>query len=340
MYSVYSKAEVSFSLGKEIGQEGRNSQAFIAHDENLDAEIVIKVIPKSYFEDPSAFFNESRLLYKAAHPHVVQIQYACACEENIYLALPYYSKGSLKAHAENHTLSVREIIRYGIQICSGIHNIHSKGLIHFDIKPDNILLSDRNEALISDFGLAKAMNKDLLATQTMMYFKHMAPEWYTAKNFNNQYDVYQIGLTLYRLLYGKDNFESQLAKYQSEDEFKADLISGTFPARATIEHSPSKLDKIINKCLSVDLNARYKSALDIANDLSSIDGNLLDWRYTTERGAKRWHKVTGTHEYMLDVAADGSSVGRKKTTSGNWTRIKDACGKLTAAKIKRFLGGT
>lgn len=338
MYSLYNKAEVSFRYIKEIGQEGKNSQAFLAHDENLDAELVIKVIPKAHSANADDFFNESRSLYRASHPHVVQIQYACACEDNIYLALPFYKNGSLKSYAEKNNLSIREIVRYSIQIAAGLHNVHSKGLIHFDIKPDNILLSDRNEALVSDFGLAKLINEDDLATPMGMYVKHMAPEWFTDKEFTSQYDIYQLGLTLYRLVVGDEQFHDQLSAFTSLDELEVAVCDGTFPARITLEHIPSRLGKIISKCLQVDLKARYKSVLEVSNDLSKIDDNLIDWRYEVVDGKRRWTKVTSTHEYLLEVGEDGTAVGQKRKGEGRWSKITDACGKLTSAKIKKFLG--
>lgn len=338
MYSLYNKAEVSFRFIKEIGQEGRNSQAFLAHDENLDAELVIKVIPKANSANADEFFNESRSLYRATHPHVVQIQYACACDDNIYLALPYYKNGSLKSYAEKNNLSIREIIRYGIQISTGLHNVHSKGLIHFDIKPDNILLSDRNEALVSDFGLARLINEEDQATPLGMYIKHMAPEWFTKKGFTSQYDIYQLGLTLYRLVVGDTNFHDQLNAFSSMAELEAAVCDGAFPARITLEHIPARLGKIITKCLQVDLDARYQSVLEVSNDLSKIDDNLIDWRYEVVDGVRRWSKVTNTHEFLLEVDEAGTAVGQKRKGEGRWSKITDACGKLTPAKIKKFLG--
>lgn len=337
MYGIYSRAQVEFEYTKEIGQDGKNSKAYIAHDKYLDAELVIKEMARDKFEDSDAFFAESRSLYKAAHAHVVQIQYACACEKNIYLALPYYKNGSLKDFAKNKSLTVREVVRFSIQICSGLHNIHSKGLIHFDIKPDNILLSDRLEALVSDFGLAKAMGLDYTATPAQMYTKHMAPEYFTDSEFTSQYDIYQLGLTIYRLIIGEAEFNSQIAAFGSFDEFKNAILAEAFPRRLSLEHIPSRLKSIVEKCLKVDRAQRYQSALDVANELAQIDDNTLDWVYESLNGVRRWHKVTPTHEYLLEVDGAGTSVAQKKTTTGKWSKVKESCGGLTTAAIKRFL---
>ena len=171
MFKPYNKAEVTFDLVREIGTDGQNSRTFVAADHQLNAEIVIKQIAKASLTSPVNFFDESKALYASAHPNVVQIHYACEDADSIYLAMPYYRRGSVKGLITNKHMTVREIVTVGCQMLSGLHNIHSKGLIHFDVKPDNVLLSDRGEALLSDFGLAKQMDLAGLAAQDRFYFK-------------------------------------------------------------------------------------------------------------------------------------------------------------------------
>src|SRR6266567_4599084 len=169
MYKPYSKAEITFDLIKEIGTDGKNSHTYVARDHQLDAEIVIKQIAKSTLASAKSFFDESKALYASAHPNVVQIHYACEDVDYVYLAMPYYRRGSVKGLITNQHMTVREIIAAVCQILSGLHNIHSKGLIHFDVKPDNVLLSDRGDALLSDFGLAKPMDLTGTAIQDRFY---------------------------------------------------------------------------------------------------------------------------------------------------------------------------
>jgi eukaryotic-like serine/threonine-protein kinase len=95
MFKPYNKAEVSFDLINEIGHVGADSKTYVAKDHQLDAEIVVKQISKSKLSSPTNFFDESKALYASAHPNVVQIHYACHDTDNIYLAMPYYKKGSV-----------------------------------------------------------------------------------------------------------------------------------------------------------------------------------------------------------------------------------------------------
>jgi eukaryotic-like serine/threonine-protein kinase len=155
MLKLYQRADIYFDPTQEIGSDGKSSKTYIAHDSQLDAEIVIKQLAKAKLTYAPSFFEEAKCLYAGAHPNVVQIYYACQDNDFVYIARPYYKRGSIKGLINSKYMMVREIISAACQIVSALHNIHSKGLIHFDVKPDNVLLSDRGEALLSDFGLAR-----------------------------------------------------------------------------------------------------------------------------------------------------------------------------------------
>lgn len=176
MLKPYQKAELTFDIIREIGQDGRNSRTYVTRDHQLNAEIVTKQIQKRTLNCPDEFFAESKALYASAHPNVVQIHYACFDDDHVYVAMPYYQNGSIKDLITGRHMTVREIISLGSQIIAGLHNIHSKDLVHFDVKPDNILLSPRKEALVSDFGQAKQMNYSGKAPQDRHYTPMIAPE--------------------------------------------------------------------------------------------------------------------------------------------------------------------
>lgn len=291
MEKIYSPALVSFRKEKEIGQEGRNSKVYLAHDEYMDAQIVVKEIPNS--EDVQKLLREAQILYASSHPNVVQIQYACKDDKNVYIAMPYYKNGSLKSLMSKRMLTAREIIRYAIQFISGVAHIHSKGLLHLDIKPDNILISNNNEALLSDFGLADYTDENGWYQVTTHYIKHTTPEiwdknggWATV-----QFDIFQIGLTLYRMSVGDQAFNEQFAKVSSSKEtFLQALKNKKFPERSIIlPHIPRTLIDVICQCLEVDVNKRYSNVRTILNDLSQISHDGLDWQYTNTESGHQWN---------------------------------------------------
>ncbi|AGO15504.1 serine/threonine protein kinase [Glaesserella parasuis ZJ0906] len=292
MEKIYSPALVSFKKIREIGQEGRNSKVYLAHDEYMDAEIVVKEIANSKNEQTQRLLKEAQILYASSHPNVVQIQYACKDDNNVYIAMPFYQNGSLKSLMATRMLTTREIIRYAIQFISGVAHIHSKCLVHLDIKPDNILLSDNNEALLSDFGLADYTDENGWYQVTCHYIKHTAPEIHQQNGWATvQFDIFQIGLTLYRMCAGDKAFNAQFERVAtSNDSFLSALTNKKFPTRSIIlPHIPEPLMKIVCQCLEVDVEKRYNNVRDILNDLSKIDYNGLDWQCTESDTSHEWN---------------------------------------------------
>jgi serine/threonine protein kinase len=304
-------AELNFETIKEIGFEGRNSQVFLAHDKQLDGDIVVKKILKSSLINANDYYKEAKILYSSSHPNVVSVNYGCSDNDHIYIAMPYYKNGSLKSLIDSRFLSVREVIRYSLQFLMGLHNIHAKGLMHFDIKPDNILISDSNEALLSDFGLSEAMNQAGFAQQDLAYHKHVAPEAYSSTDKTVQYDIYQAGVTIYRLLNGNVHFEEQLAEAE-KNNFDDYLLKGLFPSRKDyLPHVPKKMKDIVNKAISVDLTARYSTVLELMNDLSEIHEHI-DWYYDNSTGRK-WTKRYHDKTMEISIAETNPGVFDVKT---------------------------
>lgn len=317
MKKIYSPALVSFCKEEEIGPDGKNSKVYLAHDEYMDAQIVVKEISNSV--DTKKLLLEAQILYASSHPNVVQIQYACKDDDHIYIVMPFYKNGSLKSLMAKRMLTAREIIRYAIQFISGVAHIHSKDLLHLDIKPDNILISDNNEALLSDFGLADYTDDNGWYQVTKFYTSHVAPEiwddngdflgWATA-----QFDIFQIGLTLYRMCIGDVAFNEQFKTvYISQEHFLDSLKKKEFPNRdIVLPHIPKALIKIICQCLEVDTSKRYDNVRSILNDLSEINHHGLDWQYTSTESGDCWRfKDTKGLSYEVIANSDKEYTVRK-----------------------------
>jgi len=322
-------AELNFETIREIGQEGRNSQVFLAHDKQLDGEIVVKKIEKTKLPNANEYYREAKILYASTHPYVVRVNYGCSDSDHIYIAMPFYKNGSLKQLIDSRYLSIREVIRYSIQFLSGLNNIHSKGLLHFDIKPDNILLSDSNEALLSDFGLSKAMDNFGFANPDGIYPRQVPPETFSTTQKTLHFDIYLAGLTIYRLLNGNAHYYSQLV-YPTQQDYIQAITSGNFPNRNSyLPHIPLKLQRTINKALSVNISDRHQSVLELINDLSSIEENL-DWVYSKTPHSEVWVKNNSekSHEITLDISQPNRpQIVTYKTMqhSGRKSRVADHC---------------
>ncbi|HBU85675.1 MAG TPA: serine/threonine protein kinase [Paenibacillus sp.] len=275
--------QLTFHLGEEIGGEGLNSKTYMAHDPQLDATIVVKAMTKFSFNDQLEYFNESKMLYSSRHPNIMVINYACEDDDHVYLSMPYYAKGSLNSLLNRKYLTVREIIKYSLDFLSGLHYIHTKSLIHFDVKPTNIIINDSNRALITDFGLSKYSDDDGFASFDKAYRRHYVPEAFVTTDHTSQYDIYQAGLTLYRMCNGNDDFNTQCMDLSRES-----ISNGTFPARDRfLPHIPNGLRRCIKKALEVNPDKRYQTVIELMNAVSAVNENL-DWTYTKNDDVEKW----------------------------------------------------
>lgn len=278
--------KIDIEFVRELPNQGRNSYVFIGKDPQLDSELVYKRIKRENFNGDE-YFKEARLIYKNYHQYVVRINYACYDDDYIYIGMPFYKNGSIKELITNgHFLTPKEVIRYSIQFLTGLNGIHSKRYIHFDIKPDNILISDSNEALISDFGLTKQMINGI-ARPDSIYKQHITPEIIMNVDCDIRHDIYQSGLTMYRMLNGFDSIIKQ-----KEIATNNNVLVGKFPDKTCyLPHISLSLRKVVNKCLNPNPNDRYQNTLDLINALSNIESTeSLNWRYSIDGSTEQWVK--------------------------------------------------
>lgn len=270
---------VNLKVIKKIKSEGVNSNLYLVEDTQLGCKFILKQISKKKLKYADKYFDESKKIYRCNHPNIMNINTASQDENNIYITMPYLERGSLYNLLENKNLTIREVIKYSLDFLSAIQYIHSLGIIHCDIKPNNVLINDNDNAILTDFGSALYLNNSGNARLRNVYYKHIAPEQCTNSIIDKKIDIYQIGTTLYRMCNGNEEYNNQARKYKDLNSLKIACAKGKFPIRKKyLPHIPREIISIIEKCLMIDPRDRYEDVLEIMNDLSSISRNL-DWRY-------------------------------------------------------------
>lgn len=289
--------KLNLKIIEKINSEGVNSCLYIVKDEQMNCKLILKQIDKKKLKEYDKYFEESKKMSQLTHPNIININYATYDDEYIYLTMPYYKNGSLNKILDHRNLTVREIIKYSVDFLSAIYYIHDNNMIHCDIKPNNILISDNNEAILSDFGSAIQLDYSGYGKLRNVYYKHIAPEQCFTSTVNKSIDIYQVGTTLYRMCNGNEEYNSQLKRYKNLNDLKIAISNGKFPVRKKyLPHIPRKLIEIIEKCLSVNKEERYESVLDILNELSMIDENL-DWRYSIR--SKDYYTWIEDEDYII-----------------------------------------
>lgn len=321
-------AQLRYKKIKQIGAgQGMNSEVFLAKDQQLGGKIAIKEIPKSLLRKGGVkeIFNEAQMMFAAQHPrHVVPILYACDIPnaDTICLAMPFYKNGSLLDRIAKHPLPLKEVVRVGLAMLSGLGTIHAKQLLHFDVKPSNILFNDLDDPLVSDFGQARAA---LIAGKTALpplYPDGIPPEYYSSGIGDVRSDIYHAGLTLYRAVNGNPYFFAQ--KPAGERERRTRTLAGTFPRRDKfLPHVPKGLRTIIRTALSVDPAQRYRSAADMSNALAKLDVPL-DWQTKElKNGEFTWNCRRGKKPGLIvRLIANGPKWDVTTCTDGSIERKK------------------
>jgi len=259
-----------------------------AEDLKLGRRVALKFLPEEIARDANAldrFEREARAASALDHPNICTIYEFGEHEGHPFIAMALLEGQTLRDRLAERArpLSVPEILNLSIQIADGLSAAHEKGIIHRDIKPANIFITNRHEAKILDFGLAKvagagdAETPHQAETQTpsahsahlsltgvaMGTMPYMSPEQVRGDKLDARTDLFSFGLVVYEMATGKQAFEEGTAA----DVQEAILHRAPLPARELNPALPNRLEEIINKALEKDRDVRCQSAAEIRADL-------------------------------------------------------------------------
>lgn len=281
-------SRLDMKIIKKIPSQGVNSNLYLVEDTQLNKIFILKQIDKNKIKESNKYFDEAKKMKKIQNKNIVDINYATYDEEYIYISMPYYENGSLQDIIEKRNLTVREIVKYSIDILSGLYYIHSNKILHCDIKPSNILIDKNGSAVLTDFGSSIVLNSTGVGKLKNVYYKHIAPEQCYTSRVDVYVDIYQFGNTLYRMCNGEEEYNRQIKNRKNLQNLKIAITQGNFPTRKKYyPHIPKGLIEITEKCISLKPENRYDDVLHILNDMARIDKNL-DWKYEKSDGVYKW----------------------------------------------------
>jgi len=272
------KLEPKEQLGKypilrEIGS-GATSRVYLARDPFADREVAIKVFLFDSHADPhsermlhKAFVAEASLAGKLNHPHIVDILDAVVEPDHSYLVMEYVPGKTLEAHADVSTLlPLNKVVEIIFKCIRALEYAFQHGVIHRDIKPGNILLSQYGETKVGDFGASFQQRLGHETTQITGVGSpaYMSPEQIRMEALTHQTDIYSLGVTMYRLLTGRLPYQAS-----TQAALTYAILNAVPPHPATLRPDlPALLDQIVMKAINKDPKERYKSWLDFGKDLS------------------------------------------------------------------------
>jgi eukaryotic-like serine/threonine-protein kinase len=260
---------------------GGMSRVFLALERVLNRRVVIKVLPPSLAASLAVdrFRREIMLSAKLQHPHIVPILTAGDLGDLPYFVMPFIEGESLRARIQRGPLSVRETVSIMRDVARALSFAHRLGIVHRDIKPDNILLS-AGSAVVTDFGVAKAILDSRNPTQiqpgetitaigvSLGTPQYMAPEQAAADpTTDHRADLYALGIVGYEMLAGVPPFHGR----GPQDLLKAQMSETPTPLTSRRYDIPVVLAHLIMQCLEKNPAARPKTAADMVRVLESSE---------------------------------------------------------------------
>lgn len=256
-----------FHLERELGRGGMGV-VYKAVDKSLDRPVALKFLGSlvdGNEEYKVRFVREARAAAKVQHPNVVAIYDIGSDEGKAYIAMEYVEGPNLHKYLTSKgKLDVREAINIIVQTASALEAVHESGIIHRDIKPDNILIAKGGLVKLMDFGLARGDGARLTASRVVMGTPcYMSPEQAKGENTDHRTDIYALGLVLYECLTGRTVF--------SDGDILRRQVTEMPPLPSSLVHTiPQELDQVIMKCIAKKADERYQSVTELISHLRSI----------------------------------------------------------------------
>ncbi|MGB2844823.1 MAG: serine/threonine-protein kinase [Candidatus Aminicenantaceae bacterium] len=256
-----------YKILEKLG-EGGMGVVYKAEDTKLKRTVALKFIaPEALksIEEKTRFKHEAQTVAALDHPNICTIYEIDETEGQTFIAMAHIKGQSLKEKVKRAPLKIEEILEIAMQVTDGLQEAHEKGITHRDIKSSNIMVTDKNQVKIMDFGIAKlAGSTKLTKTATLMgTADYMSPEQASGETVDNRTDIWSLGVVIYEMLSGQMPFKGNYEQVVLHSV----LNKNPEPITSLRSGIPLELEAIVNKCLEKDPTERYQTTADIKADL-------------------------------------------------------------------------
>ncbi len=320
---------------EELGTGGMGI-VYKVFDKKIKEEVALKILKPEIANEKTIerFSNELKLARKIRHENVCQMYDINEEEGTHYITMEYVPGEDLKSFIRRvGQLPVGKTISIAKQVCEGLSEAHGLGVVHRDLKPQNIMIDKEGNARIMDFGIARSIKRKGITAAGMMIGtpEYMSPEQVEGKVVDQRSDIYALGIILFEMVTGKLPFEGDTpftigVKHKSEPP--------TDPKNINVQ-IPESLNCLILKCLEKNRNLRYQGCEDLLSQLKSIDKELE----TTISDIIRPPKSAGLH--WKRVVISGGSLLVFLGIFGIWLIVNNSRSRWSRdtaiAEIERFV---
>ncbi len=317
-----------YHLCSKIGA-GSFGEVWRAHDLAVQREYAVKVLQPGISVDER--LREAQIGNRLEHNNLVYVHQAdvvsVAGDHAVILAMDYQPKGSVETLANPAGyLPLPTGLRIARDILQGLEYLHARNFYHNDIKPGNILLGPKEQAMLSDYGITGVSFNGAPVAAPNAYVLHRAPEVVTTGNIGVSSDIFQVGMTLARLLIHLDHLRSLHASIGSA-QYEQDIASGKLlKAKDFGCHIPAAVSRVILKAVHPDPAKRYTSALEMRRALEKL---AYPGHWSVDAAGSEVGKC-GTYEYAHSVSPEAGgkfdvTCSKRNVVSGNTQRVTLFC---------------
>jgi tRNA A-37 threonylcarbamoyl transferase component Bud32 len=305
----------------ELLGDGGMAEVYLAHDNSLDRRVALKVLRERYADDEEFVERFRREALNAAalnHPGIVQVYDRGRTEDGaFYMAMEYVPGGTLKERMKAEgSLDPHEAADLASQVAEALAVAHERGIVHRDVKPQNVLLAASGEAKVSDFGIARAASSETM-TQTnavLGTLAYMSPEQVRGERVGPASDLYSLGVLLYEMLTGE-------LPYRGDDPIATAMkrLEGEPPhPREKNPAVPGALDALVVRLLAKDPGDRHAGAASLAGDLRRLRDGLppladVPGNATTRRATRRADQISTLPASPAGRSGPPTRFGRRRT---------------------------
>ncbi|HVQ39093.1 MAG TPA: protein kinase [Pyrinomonadaceae bacterium] len=291
-------------VGEEVGTYqiesllgiGGMGEVYLARETKLNRLVALKILPAQFVADAeraNRFAREAQALSALNHPNLITIYEVGELDGLHFIAMEFVEGQTLRAMMGN-ALRLREVLSIVAQVAEALAAAHQSGIVHRDIKPDNIMVRADGYVKVLDFGLAKLTESGVLpgepgaahtqAGVTMGTLAYMSPEQATGETIDHRSDLWSLGVVLYELV----TREKPFAGATRQATVNAILSSEPGSAASSDPHLPSELDLVLDKALEKDRDLRYQTASDFRADVRRLLRTM-----DSSPSSRRHRKLTG-----------------------------------------------
>jgi len=269
------KTIAHYKILEIIGQGGMGI-VYKASDTKLERLVALKFLSKELTHDPAAkerFIQEARAAAALDHPNICTVYEINETDEGqTYISMAYIEGQSLKEKIRSGIMEIEDALDIAIQIAGGLQEAHNKGIIHRDIKPGNIMITEKGQVKVTDFGLAKLeWGVDLTKTASIMgTVAYMSPEQAKGDEVDQRTDIWSLGVVLHEMLTGTLPFLGE----RDQSTLYAILHEDLKPLRNLRKELPETLEKVAKKALAKNPDKRYLEIREFMMELTSLKRGL------------------------------------------------------------------